>query len=66
MEEVLGYRPEITAGGTLPVADLLPTAMVGGIIKKGYGAHAIDEWTSIDSVVDLTKVFAALYQKILG
>ena len=65
-EEVLGFRPDIKPGMTIPTMEFLPTVSVGSIARKGYGAHTVNEWVSIDSCVNQTKLFAALYQKILG
>jgi succinyl-diaminopimelate desuccinylase len=65
-EEVLGFRPDIKPGMTIPTMEFIPTVSVGSIARKGYGAHTVNEWVSIDSCVNQTKLFAALYQKVLG
>lgn len=67
VEEVLGFKPKTTAGGSFPLGDgSIPLGKVADIILKGSLAHVTNEWASIDSLVDLTKVYAALYCKILG
>lgn len=74
VEEVFGYRPEPTTsgGGVLPaLARMMPVGLCGFSPKLpdgrkiGGGMHGIDEWVSIDSLVGMSKMFAALYNKLL-
>ena len=67
--DVLNFIPEPTSslGGTNRYeTESVPSTRIGDIAIKGSEDHVIDEWVSIESAVNLTSIFTALYSKLLG
>ena len=57
----LGARPEVIGEPYWMDAALLSTAGIDTVVigPVGAGAHALEEWVSLDSVVKLTDILAA-------
>ena len=67
-EEVLGSAPALAgapywADAAFIAAAGIPTVMFG---TSGAGAHAVEEWVSVEDSVAVTRVLVAAAQRVCG